>query len=78
MLVRDAGEHLHVVVRSILAQSHADYYQRGLPVIGPSDLADVKVAMVLGVVGSVGARERIRSWLLETGRREGSDFIFAA
>jgi FlaA1/EpsC-like NDP-sugar epimerase len=53
-------------------------HKRGLPVIGPSDLPDTADAMVLGVVGSVGAREQIRSWLLETGRREGSDFLFAA
>lgn len=52
--------------------------KRGLPVFGPDSLTNAAGPMVVGTVGSAGARERIRAWLVSAGRREGADFIFAA
>jgi len=52
--------------------------KRGLPVWPLEALERVTDHFVLVVVGSVGARPRIRAWLQGRGRREGPDFLFAA
>lgn len=48
------------------------------PVIGPDRLAGPNHAFVAGFVGNRGAREEIRQRLVESGRAEGRDFLFAA
>ncbi len=50
----------------------------GIPVLAPDALTANPNAFVLGMVGSVGARDLIRSMLESTGRREGEDFLFLA
>lgn len=49
-----------------------------IPVVAPDALAANPDAFVLGMVGSVGARDLIRSMLESTGRSEGQDFLFLA
>ena len=57
--------------------------KRGLPVIHFSDIAqytdnDPVSALIIGAVGARGAREEMRKALLDMGKREGRDFLFAA
>jgi len=52
--------------------------KRGLPVWPAEALEQAPDHFVLAVVGAVGARPRIRSWLQQRERREGADFLFAA
>ena len=55
--------------------------KRGLPVLHFSELRKYTVdkkSLIIGAVGSRGAREEIRKALLDMGKEEGSDFLFAA
>ena len=55
--------------------------KRGIPVLHYSDLSQYtrnNDALIIGAVGARGAREKIRAALLEMGKEEGSDFLFAA
>lgn len=55
--------------------------KRGLPVLHYSDLnryTHNNNALIIGAVGSRGARAEIRQALLNMGKEEGSDFLFAA
>ena len=51
---------------------------RGLPVIPPHGLSAYPGRVIVGAVGTRGAREQIRAWLLERGYRETRDFWMAA
>lgn len=50
----------------------------GLPVLSPKQLPPPKKAFVIGGVGKRGARELIRSALVDRGYVEGVDFVMAA
>jgi len=55
--------------------------KRGLPVLHFSEIKQYtrdNNALIIGAVGARGAREEIRQTLLEMGKAEGSDFLFAA
>lgn len=55
--------------------------KRGLPVLHYSDLNQYTYnnnALIIGAVGARGARTEIRQALLDMGKKEGSDFLFAA
>lgn len=52
--------------------------KRALPVVAPAAMDALGQGLIVGAVGTAGARERIRRWLTRHGRREGSDFVFAA
>ena len=52
--------------------------KRGLPVYHFKDVHRFKDVLIIAAVGSRGAREKIRQALLEMGKREGHDFLFAA
>ena len=55
--------------------------KRGVPVLHYSELDQYACdndALIIGAVGARGAREKIRNALLEMGKEEGSDFLFAA
>jgi len=49
----------------------------GIPVWSPEDIIG-KSGFVVAMVGSWGAREKIRRWLKESGRKEGEHFLLAA
>lgn len=52
--------------------------KRGLPVIAANELGTPGGEMIIGAVGSRGARAEIRGALHASGRTEGEDFLFAA
>ena len=55
--------------------------KRGVPVLHYSELNQYthgNDALIIGAVGARGARAKIRKALLEMGKEEGSDFLFAA
>lgn len=52
--------------------------KRGLPVLHFDVLNQYTDALIIGAVGSRGAREEMRKALLEMGKHEGRDFLFAA
>ena len=55
--------------------------KRGLPVLHFSELKQYthnSSALIIGAVGARGAREEIRKALIEMGKEEGRDFLFAA
>lgn len=55
--------------------------KRGLPVIHFTEITqytDNNNALIIGAVGARGARAEMRQALLEMGKEEGSDFLFAA
>ncbi len=52
--------------------------KRGLPVWPDSEAANIRDALILGAVGSRGARARIRAFLQSAGKREGIDFVMTA
>lgn len=53
-------------------------HKRGLPVLAMEEIDSVGNALILAAVARRGARAEIRAWLEENGRREGTDYIFAA
>lgn len=48
------------------------------PVVPPEDLPEPGSVIVLIAVGTLGARDLIREWLLSRGYVEGTDFLFVA
>ena len=52
--------------------------KRGLPVCPIEKVDDLDDELILGAVGSRGAREKMREYLLVKGKQEGKDFIFVA
>ncbi len=55
--------------------------KRGLPVIHSNEITEYtrsNKALIIGAVGARGAREKIRQALLDMGKEEGTDFLFAA
>lgn len=55
--------------------------KRGLPVLHFSELSQYtgkSSDLIIGAVGARGAREKIRQALLDIGKEEGTDFLFAA
>ena len=52
--------------------------KRGKPVLPWQAAAEINDAVILGAVGSRGARQEIRTHLLAMGKQEGADFWFAA
>lgn len=55
--------------------------KRGLPVMHFTEIAEYtrnNKALIIGAVGARGAREKIRQALLDMGKEEGTDFLFAA
>lgn len=50
----------------------------GVPVVSPAELPPVGESVILGYVGTRGARELIRAELQRSGRREGVDFLMCA
>jgi len=52
--------------------------KRGLPVYPLERLREERETFVLAAVGSSGAREKIRCFLDELGRKEGEDYLFVA
>lgn len=57
--------------------------KKGVPVLHFSELNNYIeeqeiAALIIGAVGARGAREKIREALLEMGKEEGTDFLFAA
>jgi hypothetical protein len=52
--------------------------KRGLPVLHFDKLSQYTDALIIGAVGSRGAREEMRHALLNMGKQEGRDFLFAA
>lgn len=55
--------------------------KRGLPVIHFTEIIEYtrnNKALIIGAVGARGAREKIRQALLDMGKEEGTDFLFAA
>lgn len=55
--------------------------KRGLPVMHYTELRDYtrkNEALIIGAVGARGAREKMRQALLDMGKEEGTDFLFAA
>ena len=52
--------------------------KRGLPVLHFEVLNQYTDALIIGAVGARGARQEMRQALLQMGKREGHDFLFAA
>lgn len=52
--------------------------KRGLPVYHYKEALQFSDVLIIAAVGSRGARENIRQALLDMGKREGHDFLFAA
>ena len=55
--------------------------KRGLPVLHFSEISQYtqdNKALIIGAVGARGARSKIRQALLDMGKEEGNDFLFAA
>jgi glycosyltransferase involved in cell wall biosynthesis len=52
--------------------------KRGLPVWPMSKVNELSRQMILVAVGAAGARERIRPWLEQRGKREGVNYLFIA
>lgn len=52
--------------------------KRGLPVWSIEKIEELNNEILIGAVGSRGAREKMREYLLEKGKQEGQDFIFVA
>ena len=52
--------------------------KRGLPVLHFEVLNQYTDALIIGAVGARGARQEMRQALLQMGKREGRDFLFAA
>ncbi|MDH5654283.1 MAG: glycosyltransferase [Spirochaetia bacterium] len=51
--------------------------KRSLPVLGAEILLEPLTSLILGTVGSRGEREKLRNFLVEAGKTEGRDFLFA-
>jgi glycosyltransferase involved in cell wall biosynthesis len=52
--------------------------KRGLPVWPIEQVRSLKEAFVLVAVGTAGARTKIRTYMVECGKNEGSDYLFVA
>lgn len=52
--------------------------KRGIPVLHFDVLNQYTDALIIGAVGARGARQEMRQALLQMGKREGRDFLFAA
>ena len=52
--------------------------KRGLPVWPVDHVSELKDELVLVAVGAAGAREEIGAYMLERGKKEGSDYLFVA
>jgi len=52
--------------------------KRGLPVLAIDRITELGDHFILVAVGAVGARSRIRSFMAEAGRIEGTDYLFVA
>jgi len=52
--------------------------KRGLPVLAIDRISELGDCFILVAVGAVGARPRIRSFMADAGRTEGSDYLFVA
>ncbi|MGA0173167.1 MAG: glycosyltransferase [Phycisphaerales bacterium] len=50
----------------------------GVPIVGPDHLPSIETSFIVSGVGVRGAREEIRRTLLQSGRREGEDFLIAS
>ncbi len=52
--------------------------KRGKPVFGQEHALTLRNEVIIGAVGTRGAREEIRDFLIANGKKESTDFIFAA
>ncbi len=74
-LVRE-GVKVRLVVD--IDQAKTGKTMRGIPIVPPDTLQECGGVMIIAAVGSEGARERIREYLVSIGRKELRDFICAA